>query len=344
MQLDHMFLANAIQTSDALFQKVRVRGQVEQHQMVGELKVAAFAADFRAESAPSAGANSGVSGEVGRCPVAFENAQALVKHAWPGCRNATRRASLDPMRGFRVGADHPRLWAYSALAALALPEPDGLCFIDTNRIPSQRQQCLLGLWIADQPFQGPPEPVACLRRGVSASLLDKASASNSATGSVEAPTHFHQPLCCRFSGSRMQHTVAHGPTAVGGDHQAGFDGCPGPTFVRQPAPWRDPVGDLRGNVCSEWAMGWAARAAQPPEPRLQLAAGMFRVCSQGDKQCGSIARRKAVAGQTELDEIRQLGFRQGDAGVLRVEPVHRPAEPSTSSDFAHGHFPAYRRR
>jgi hypothetical protein len=39
---------------------------------------------------------------------------------------------------------------------------------------------------------------------------------------------------------------------------------------------------------------------------------------------------QAVAGQAELDEVRQLGFRQGDLLVLPVEAVI-DQQPSTSS-------------
>jgi hypothetical protein len=49
---------------------------------------------------------------------------------------------------------------------------------------------------------------------------------------------------------------------------------------------------------------------------------------------------QAVAGQAELDEVRQLGFRQGARLVLPVEAVidHQPVDVV---DFAHGHFPAF---
>lgn len=72
-----MSLADPVEAADALLEQVRVGRQVEQHQMVGELEVAAFAADFRADQ--HLGAELFV-GEVGGGAVALKNAHAFVEH------------------------------------------------------------------------------------------------------------------------------------------------------------------------------------------------------------------------------------------------------------------------
>ena len=46
MQLDRFTLANPVQPANTLFQQVRIQGQVKQHQVMRELEVAAFTADF----------------------------------------------------------------------------------------------------------------------------------------------------------------------------------------------------------------------------------------------------------------------------------------------------------
>lgn len=125
------------------------------------------------------------------------------------------------------------------------------------------------------------------------------------------------------------------------DHQTGFDGFPQTHFVRQQNPRRDTVGDFTGDV-QLVRDRLRTHAAQAPERRLQLAAGVFQgVVAQGEpRQRVDLPGEQTVAGQTELNEVRQLGFRQGDGFVLPVETVidHQPVDVV---DFAHGHLPAF---
>ena len=69
---------------------------------------------------------------------------------------------------------------------------------------------------------------------------------------------------------------------------------------------------------------------------------MFQgVVAQGEpRQRIDLPGEQAVAGQAELDEVGQLGFRQGDDLVLSVEAVvdHQAVDVV---DLAHGHLPAF---
>ncbi|MNT66297.1 hypothetical protein D3C72_2043550 [compost metagenome] len=125
------------------------------------------------------------------------------------------------------------------------------------------------------------------------------------------------------------------------DHQAGFDGFTQADFVCQQYPWCDTVSDFTGNV---QLVGDRLRtyATQAPERGLQLAAGVFQgvVTQREPGQRIDLPGEQTVAGQTELDEVRELGFRQGHRFVLRVEPVV-DQQAVDVVDFAHGHLPAF---
>ncbi len=105
VQLDGVLLADAVETADALLEKVRMRWQIEQHQMVAELEVAAFTADFRADQHLRAKL---LVGEVGRGAVALEDAHALVEHSR---RNAGAHAQrvFQIQGGLGMGADDQHL-------------------------------------------------------------------------------------------------------------------------------------------------------------------------------------------------------------------------------------------
>ena len=98
-------LADAVEAADTLFELIRVRGQIEQHQMPGKLKVAPLAADLRADQ--RLGALFGL-GKVGRRPVALDQAQALVKGRGANPR-APLQVGLQGQRGSRADADHQHL-------------------------------------------------------------------------------------------------------------------------------------------------------------------------------------------------------------------------------------------
>ena len=72
---DVVLLADAIEAADALFEQIRIERQVPQHQMMGELEIAAFRADFRTQQQ----ARAFRIGEVGGIAVALEEAHAFVE-------------------------------------------------------------------------------------------------------------------------------------------------------------------------------------------------------------------------------------------------------------------------
>ena len=125
------------------------------------------------------------------------------------------------------------------------------------------------------------------------------------------------------------------------DYQTGFDGFTQAHFIRQQYAWRDAVGDFTGNV-QLVRDRLRAHAPQAPERGLQLAAGVFEgVVTQGEpRQRVDLPGEQTVAGQTELNEVRQLGFRQGDGFVLRVEAVidHQAID---IVDLLDSHLPAF---
>ncbi|MOA12112.1 hypothetical protein D3C78_1320810 [compost metagenome] len=125
------------------------------------------------------------------------------------------------------------------------------------------------------------------------------------------------------------------------DHQAGFDGFAQAHFVGQQNPWRDTVGDFAGNV-QLVRDRLRTHAAQAPKGGLQLTAGVFQgVITQGEPgQRVDLAGEQTVAGQAELDEVRQLGFRQGARLVLGVEAVI-DQQAVDILDLAHGQLPPF---
>ncbi len=52
MDLDIVRLADTVETTDTLLQQIRVKRQVEHHQVAGELEVASFGADLGAQQRP----------------------------------------------------------------------------------------------------------------------------------------------------------------------------------------------------------------------------------------------------------------------------------------------------
>jgi hypothetical protein len=75
MDMDGRGLADAVEAADALFQQLGVIGQVEQDEVVGELKIPALAADFGANEQ----AGSILFGKVGGIAVALEEGKTLVE-------------------------------------------------------------------------------------------------------------------------------------------------------------------------------------------------------------------------------------------------------------------------
>ncbi|MNQ89895.1 hypothetical protein D3C85_1052180 [compost metagenome] len=85
-----------------------------------------------------------------------------------------------------------------------------------------------------------------------------------------------------------------------------------------------------------------AHAAQAPQRGLQLLAGELQgAVTQGEPgQRIDLPGEQTVAGQTELNEVGQLGFRQGDALALPVETVVNQQAVEVV-DFLHGQLPAF---
>ncbi|MCY1418933.1 hypothetical protein D9M71_345060 [compost metagenome] len=125
------------------------------------------------------------------------------------------------------------------------------------------------------------------------------------------------------------------------DHQASLDGFAQAHFVGQQYARRAAVGDFAGDV-QLVGDGLCAAAAQAPQRRLHLLAGVLQgVVAQAEpRQWVDLPGEQAVAGQAELDEVRQLGFWQGARLVLPIQAVvdHQPVDVL---DLAHGQLPAF---
>ena len=125
------------------------------------------------------------------------------------------------------------------------------------------------------------------------------------------------------------------------NHQAGFDGLAQAHFVSQQYAWRNAVCDFTGDV-QLVSNRLRTHATQPPQRRLQLAAGVLEgvITQRKPGKRVNLPGEQTVARQAELNEVRQLGFWQGHDFVLLVETVI-DHEPVDIFDFAHGHFPAF---
>ena len=77
VDFDGVGLADAIQAANALLEQIGIQRQIEQHQMMGKLEIAAFAADFRADQHLAAGF---LVGKERRGAVAFDQAHAFVEY------------------------------------------------------------------------------------------------------------------------------------------------------------------------------------------------------------------------------------------------------------------------
>ena len=75
--LNITFLADTVETADTLLQQIRVKRQIEHHQLIGKLEVTPFRTDFRAEQHLCAFL---FGGKVGRRPVAFQQGHILMEN------------------------------------------------------------------------------------------------------------------------------------------------------------------------------------------------------------------------------------------------------------------------
>jgi len=134
VQFDHVFLADPVQAPDALFQQVGVGRQVEQHQVMGELEVAAFTADFRADQ--HLGTELFI-GKIGSGAVTLQNIHAFVEYRGRDA-GAHTQGVFQVHGGFGVGADHQDLGALEHFQLVDQPldprveTPPAVLFLDVR--------------------------------------------------------------------------------------------------------------------------------------------------------------------------------------------------------------------
>src|SRR5690606_1339696 len=157
---------------------------------------------------------------------------------------------------------------------------------------------------------------------------------------VEASAHLHQPLVLQVLRYQDQHTAGAPGEQLAMNHQTGFDGLAQTYFVGQQYARGNPVGHFTGDV-QLVRDGLGTRATQTPQRRLQQTAVVLQtVIAQGEPgQRVDLAGEQAVAGQAELDEVRQLGFRHGDRLMLGIEAVV-DQQAVDILDFLNGELPA----
>ncbi|MNF69373.1 hypothetical protein D3C84_512530 [compost metagenome] len=212
--------------------------------------------------------------------------------------------------------------------------------VDHQQVPARREQRVLGFLVVHQPLKRDQCELGVFE-GVAGIAFDEAFFVEQRDLQVKAAAHLDQPLVLQVFRNQDQHAVGAAREQLAMDHQAGFDGFAQAHFVGQQNPWRDTVGDFAGNV-QLVRDRLRTHAAQTPKGGLQLATGVFQcVVTQGEPgQRVDLAGEQTVAGQAELDEVRQLGFRQGDHFVLPVEAVVNQ-QAIDVVDFANGQLPAF---
>ncbi len=138
-----------------------------------------------------------------------------------------------------------------------------------------------------------------------------------------------------------QHTLGAARQQLAMDHHAGFDGFAQAHFVREQNARGDAVGDFTGDM-QLVRDGLRAHAAQAPQRGGQLFALVFQgvVAQLEPVQRVDLAGEQAIAGEAELDEVRQLGFWQG-AGFALCGQTVIDQQAVDILDFAHGHLPAF---
>ena len=213
-------------------------------------------------------------------------------------------------------------------------------FVDHQQVPTGSKQRVLGLLVVHQPFQGNECELGVFER-VGGIAFDKALFIKQRNLQVEAAAHFHQPLVLQVFRDQDQYAAGTAREQLAMDHQACFDGLAQAHFVRQQYAWRDAVSDFAGDV-QLVGNRLGAYATQAPQRGLQLAAGVFQgvVAQREPRQRVNLPGEQTVTGQAELDEVGQLGFRQGDLLVLPIEAMV-DQQAIDVVDFLYGHFPAF---
>ncbi|MNM84758.1 hypothetical protein D3C81_968560 [compost metagenome] len=240
-----------------------------------------------------------------------------------------------------AGDDLGQLLDQGVFGADLLFMPDQVVrLVDHQQVPAGGKQRVLGLLVFCQPFQGDQRQLGILE-GVAGVAFDKALDIEQGDLKVEAPAHFHQPLVLQVLRDQDQHAAGAARQQLAMDDQACFDGLAQAHFVGQQYPRSDTVGHFPGDV-QLVGNRLCSGAAQAPERRLQLTAGVLQgvVAQREPRQRVDLPGKQAVAGQAELDEVRQLGFRQGARLVLGVEAVI-DQQAVDILDLAHGQLPAF---
>ena len=105
VDLDIVRLADTVEAADTLLQQIRVKRQIEHHQIAGELEVASFGTDLRAQQHLGAGV---FFGKPRRGAVAFYNRHSFMEHGGADTF-ALAQHLLQLQRGGGLGADHQHL-------------------------------------------------------------------------------------------------------------------------------------------------------------------------------------------------------------------------------------------
>ena len=239
-----------------------------------------------------------------------------------------------------AGDDLGQLLDQRVFGAGLLRVPDQVVgFVDHQQVPAGGEQRVLGLVVVLQPLQGDQRQLAVLE-GVAGVAFHETLGVEQGDVEVEAPAHFHQPLVLQVFRHQDQYAAGATGEQLAMNHQAGFDGLAQTHFVGQQYARGDTVSHFTGDV-QLVGNRLGARAAQAPEGRLQQAAVVFQaVVAQGEPgQRVDLAGEQAVAGQAELDEVRQLSFRQGHRFMLGIEAVV-DQQAVDVLDFLYGELPA----
>ncbi len=210
----------------------------------------------------------------------------------------------------------------------------------TSRSQSAANRASWALLVLAQPLQGHQGQLGVLE-GIAGIALGEALAVEQGDLQVEAPAHLHQPLVLEVFRDQDQHAAGAAGEQLAMDDQAGLDGLAQAHFVGQQDARRHAVGDFAGDV-QLVGDGLGAGAAQAPQRGLEQAGAVFEsVVAQGEPgQRVDLPGEQTVAGQAELDEVRELGFRQGALLVLRGEAVV-DQQAFALLDLADGHLPAF---
>ena len=206
-------------------------------------------------------------------------------------------------------------------ADLVLVPDQVVGFVDHQQVPAGGEQGVLGAFVFLQPLQGDQGQLGVLE-GIAGIAFGEALLVEQGHLQVEAPAHLHQPLVLEVFRNQDQHPPGAAGKQLAMDDQAGLDGLAQAHFVGQQDARRHAVGDFAGDV---QLVGdrLGAGAAEAPERGLeQLAAAFESVVAQGEPGQGiDLSGEQTVAGEAELDEVGELGFRQGALLVLRGEAV-----------------------